>query len=144
MKSDPADWYSWRTFSHSSFFVVRRSSQCFFLIALLLSERSAQANGEVATAQCLGFEPSILRHSGIWGAADRAVLDKALKKSFKKSPFRNILRSEPDKTKIRYYFRHIVVRLCPLCPCCMNFVYLHVTKLQLPFMWFDFYCTKSS
>ncbi len=39
---------------------------------------------------CLGFDPSILRHSGIWGAADEAVLNivhwkkKSIKIPFKK------------------------------------------------------------
>jgi hypothetical protein len=30
--------------------------------------------------QSSGFDPSILRHSGIWGAADKAVLNNVLKK----------------------------------------------------------------
>ncbi len=33
-----------------------------------------------------GFDPSIRRHSGIWRAADEAVLNKVRKKIFKKSP----------------------------------------------------------
>ncbi len=36
-----------------------------------------------------GFDPSILRHSGIWGAADDAVLNKVLKIP-KKFPFKQI------------------------------------------------------
>ncbi len=42
----------------------------------------------VATRNCPGFDPNILRHSGIWGAADEAVwniVHKKEKKS-KKSP----------------------------------------------------------
>ncbi len=34
------------------------------------------ANAEVATRP--GFDPSILRHSGIWGAADEALSNKVL------------------------------------------------------------------
>ncbi len=33
-----------------------------------------------------GFDPSILRHSGIWGAADEAVLNKVHRKKIKKIP----------------------------------------------------------
>ncbi len=33
-----------------------------------------------------GFDPSIHRHSGIWGAADETVLNKVLKNQKKKSP----------------------------------------------------------
>ncbi len=37
---------------------------------------------------CPEFDPSILRHSGIWGAADEAVLNIVhKKKKYKKSPF---------------------------------------------------------
>jgi hypothetical protein len=32
---------------------------------------------------CLGFDPSILRHSGIWGAAEKAVLNKVLLLDFR-------------------------------------------------------------
>ncbi len=37
-----------------------------------------------------GFDPSILGHSGIWGAADEAVLNKVLKKSEQKKEFKNL------------------------------------------------------
>ncbi len=45
-------------------------------------------NAIVATRNSLGFDPSILRHSGIWGAADEAVFNKVKvhKKLIKKSP----------------------------------------------------------
>ncbi len=37
-----------------------------------------------------GFDPNILRYSGIWGAADEAVLNNVHKrKNPKKSPFKN-------------------------------------------------------
>ncbi len=35
---------------------------------------------------CAGFDPSILRHSGIWRMADEAVLNKVLKKNQKYPP----------------------------------------------------------
>jgi hypothetical protein len=48
------------------------------------------ANAVVATV--LGFDPSVLRHSGIWGAADEAVLTIVhKKKKIQKSHFKNIL-----------------------------------------------------
>ncbi len=41
-------------------------------------------NAKVATV--LGFDPSILRHCGIWGAADEAVLNNGHKKKNPKNP----------------------------------------------------------
>ncbi len=38
----------------------------------------------VLVATVLGFDPSIFWHSGVWGAADEAVLNIVHKKSFKK------------------------------------------------------------
>ncbi len=52
-------------------------------------------------ANAVGFDPSILRHSGIWGAADDAVLnivDKK-KKNPKKSPFKIEARNVPRGKK---------------------------------------------
>ena len=59
-----------------------------------LAERWMRSSREVRASDsqcqsrnCPGFDPSILRHSGIWGAADETVLDKVLKnpkKSLKK------------------------------------------------------------
>ncbi len=37
------------------------------------------SDSQCATRDCLGFDPSILRHSGVWGAADEAVLKKVQK-----------------------------------------------------------------
>ncbi len=46
------------------------------------------------TRNCPWFDPSILRHSGIWGAADDAVLNIVHKKEkSKKSPFKAFLDS---------------------------------------------------
>jgi hypothetical protein len=36
----------------------------------------------------LGLDPRILRHSGIWGAADEAVLNKHIKRNTKKFPWK--------------------------------------------------------
>ncbi len=38
-----------------------------------------------------GFDPSFLRHSGIWGAADEAVLKTVHKKILKNPPFKSFL-----------------------------------------------------
>ncbi len=43
-----------------------------------------------------GFDPSIRRHSGIWGAADEAVLNNVRRKKEKKIPQKNI---EKEKKK---------------------------------------------
>jgi hypothetical protein len=43
------------------------------------------SDSQCATYNYLGFDPSILRHSGIWGAADEAVLQK-LQKNPKLTP----------------------------------------------------------
>ncbi len=43
------------------------------------------ANVEIAT-YCPGFDPSLLRHRGIFGAADEAALNKVLKKIQKNLP----------------------------------------------------------
>jgi len=41
---------------------------------------------------CPGFHPCILRHGGIWGAADETVMNFVhKKKKSKKSPFKNVL-----------------------------------------------------
>ncbi len=47
---------------------------------------------------CPGFDPSILRHSGIWGAADEAVLNILHKKIQKNSPI--IFCTSADKKQI--------------------------------------------
>jgi hypothetical protein len=46
----------------------------------------------VSDCQCqnTGFDPSILRHSGIWGAADEAVLNKVHKKPKKIPLFKSL------------------------------------------------------
>ncbi len=43
------------------------------------------ANAEVATDQGSTPHPGILRHNGIWGAADETVLNKVLEKPKKSS-----------------------------------------------------------
>ncbi len=47
-------------------------------------------NAEVATV--LGFDPLILRHSGIWGAADKAVLNTLHRKKRYKIPVLNFVK----------------------------------------------------
>ncbi len=45
------------------------------------SSRVARASdSQYRSRDCPGFDPSILRHSEIWGEADEAVLNKVLKK----------------------------------------------------------------
>ncbi len=72
-------------------------------------------NAEVATV--LGSLPSIVRHSGIWGAADEAVL----KKSTTKIPLRAIhqrslsVRTVEKKAKARY--RRKIPKESVLCVC---------------------------
>jgi hypothetical protein len=56
--------------------------------------------------QCLsrnsphGFDPSILRHSGIWGAADKAVLNNVHKKK------------NPKRSPLRYFWDRFTVARC--------------------------------
>ncbi len=46
------------------------------------------SDSQCRSRNCPGFDPSILRHSGIWGAKDEAVLNIVhKKKNPKKSPF---------------------------------------------------------
>ncbi len=52
------------------------------------SSREVRASdSQCQSRSCPGFDPSILRHSGIWGAADDTVLNKVLENS-KKSPWK--------------------------------------------------------
>ncbi len=51
-----------------------------------------------------GFDPSIRRHSGIWGAADEAVLNNVLNKKRKKSP-KKIFKKKIYSMCPRYYFQ---------------------------------------
>ncbi len=45
------------------------------------------SDSQCRSRSCPGFDPSILRHSGIWGAADEAVMNSVHKKKIsKKSP----------------------------------------------------------
>ncbi len=66
-------------------------------------------NSQCRSRNCPGFDPSILRHSGILGAADEAVLNtvQKKKKSQKKSPFKNV-----EGTR-NWTFTNIL-------PCCMS------------------------
>ncbi len=73
----------WKRSSH----MWMRSSRVW-----MRSNRVVRASG----CQCLivnspGFAPSILRHSGIWGAADEAVLDNVheKRKNLKNPPLKN-------------------------------------------------------
>ncbi len=50
--------------------------QNFFYLWLIKSSRVVRASGcQCQSRNSPGFDPSILRHSGIWGAADDAVLN---------------------------------------------------------------------
>ena len=51
-----------------------------FYITIFISETDCQRQSHNSP----GFDPSILRHSGILGAADEAVLTNVLKKIIKK------------------------------------------------------------
>ncbi len=52
------------------------------------SSRVVRASDNLCCSRnCLGFDPSILRHSGIWGAADEAVLNIVHKKTKKIPPW---------------------------------------------------------
>jgi hypothetical protein len=44
------------------------------------------SDSQCQSRNCPGVDPSILRNSGIWGAADEAVLNKELKNSLLKIP----------------------------------------------------------
>ncbi len=44
------------------------------------------SDNQCRSRNCTGFDPSILRHSGIWGAADEAVLNIAHKNKNQKIP----------------------------------------------------------
>jgi hypothetical protein len=78
-----------------------------------------------------GFDPSIRRHSGIWGAADEAVLNIVRTKK-KKSP-KKILKKKKKKKDIGVEEQYIETKLhssldtsfkgqsidwCHICPCC--------------------------
>ncbi len=78
------------------FSLLSFTSFCFFLFGVWLPYTWRNSSCRVVRASgCLcqscdsrGFNPSILRHSGIWGASDEAVLNKVMKrKKEKKSPF---------------------------------------------------------
>jgi hypothetical protein len=69
------------------------------------SSRVFRASGcQCLIATILGFDSSILRHSGIWGAAEEAGLNKVHKKfkNLKKSPFR-ILSDNAVMTYVQVY-----------------------------------------
>jgi hypothetical protein len=56
-----------------------------------------------------GFYPSILRHRGIWGAADEAVLKTVhRKKSLKKSPLLIFRENHPEKPCLQYCMYNMV------------------------------------
>ncbi len=79
----------------------------YLYIELLLFMRSSLVV-RASDCQCTscngpGFDPSIRRHSGIWGAADEAVLNIVRKK--KKYP-------PPKKKKYYFYLSFIKHYLC--------------------------------
>ncbi len=47
-------------------------------------------DSQCCSRNCPGFDPSILRHSGIWGAADEAVLSIVHKK-IQKTPLKKVI-----------------------------------------------------
>ncbi len=60
------------------------------------------SDSQCRSRNCIGFDPSILRHSGIWGAADEAVLNKV--HTFKKSK-KNLFSDTLDRRSIRSWSR---------------------------------------
>jgi hypothetical protein len=55
------------------------------------------ADSQCRSRNCPGFDLSILRHSGILGAADEAVLNIVHKRKHpKKSPFKQIQQAAPN------------------------------------------------
>jgi hypothetical protein len=66
------------------------------------SQVTIASDSQCRSHNCPGFNPSILRHSGIRGAADEAVLNIIHKKKFlKKSPFNFNREKDPQSTKIK-------------------------------------------
>jgi hypothetical protein len=57
-----------------------------------------------------GLNPGILRHSGIWGAANEAVLNKVLYKSFQNFPQKILIKREKTGK-----FRKLVYSLRSIC-----------------------------
>ncbi len=68
---------------------MRSSPVCRWDLAELWMRSSRMvrvSDSQCVSRNCPGFYPSILPHSGIWGAAGEAMLNKELKKSKKISP----------------------------------------------------------
>jgi hypothetical protein len=63
-----------------------RVSMRFSRVWMRSSRMVSVSDSQCRSRNCPGFDPSILQHSGIWGAADVAVLIKYWK--IKKSPLR--------------------------------------------------------
>ncbi len=76
------------------------NSYTFILPWMRCSRVARASDSQCRSCNCPGFDPSILWNSGIWGAADIAVLNIVRKKVLKKSP-ENIIK-KTIFAKIKY------------------------------------------
>jgi hypothetical protein len=60
--------------SFSGFIYMSSLLYCLLVVDEMLPSQSV-CNSQCRNRNCPGFDPSTLRHSGIWGAADEAVLN---------------------------------------------------------------------
>ncbi len=73
------------------------------------SSRTVGASGcQYQSRNSPGFDPSIRRHSGIWGAADEAVLNNVHEKEKKKSPFKDSVWSFSCGVLMQTTFSHLL------------------------------------
>ncbi len=61
-----------------------------------------ESDSQCRNCNCPGYEPCILRHSGIWGATDEAVLNKVLK-NFQNPKCVYIVQSADTRECFSYY-----------------------------------------
>jgi hypothetical protein len=72
------------------------------------------SDSQCRSRNCTGFDPSILRHSGIWGAADETVLNTVHKKNQTNSLLKIRIRtSSPFKNMRIRPFRKCRIRIWP-------------------------------
>ncbi len=85
-------------------FLFSRSAHYNNIFSSARSCRAVKANdSQCRSRNCPGFDPSILRHSGIWGAANEAELNivyKKKKKSPKNSPLNFFITDQAMHEKI--------------------------------------------
>jgi hypothetical protein len=79
-------------------YVVKNILRCFLTFFLVFGDRLsvmtclAPSDCQCRSRNSPGFDPSIFRHSGIWGAADEAVLNTVHRKKIQKIPlFKKVL-----------------------------------------------------